>query len=186
MACLLYGSFLRRRGNFALAHWWLAQAWALKPGDWTVAAELAKADFADGDPARAENWLAQSVEANPKEPQAWLALASFYIGNDLQVEVSGIPAARQALLLAPDDPAALDLLGWGWYKLGDFAEAERLLRMAIAKDPQSASAHLHLGMTLIEEKRLEEAKVELQTTVSLDPSGEIGAQAEEALDRISL
>lgn len=184
MACLLFGSWLRRKGEIDLAGFWLSQAWELKTGDWTVAAELATIDFASGNIPAAEDRLLQAIESNPAEPDAWMALAAFYIENDIRVQESGIPAARQAVLLAPKDDRALDLLGLGWYKLGDFAEAERFFRSALEQNPESAEAHLHLGMCLLEEGQTAQAGAELERAILLDPKGTAGAQAKEYLGRI--
>jgi tetratricopeptide (TPR) repeat protein len=181
IACLLYGSWLQKDGQLDMARWWLGRAWDLKPGDWVTASALARVDFAVGNINAAEGWLQQAVQSYPEDPDAWLALAAFFIENDLRVEASGIPAARQALLLAPGDDRALDLIGWGWFKLGDFPEAERMLRSAIGKNPDSAAAHLHLGMCLLEEGLPVEAAAELQQAAQLDPQGTVGAKAREML-----
>jgi tetratricopeptide (TPR) repeat protein len=177
LACLVYGSWLRRHAELALAHWWLVQAWTARPGDWTIAAELAKTDFAQGNPGEAESWVLQAVEANPGKSEAWIELAAFYIENDLRVEEGGIPAARQAVTLAPENDRALDLLGLGWFKLADFSLAERLFVRALEINPDSASLHLHLGMTYREQGRIADAITEWEAAARLDPGGPIGAQA---------
>jgi tetratricopeptide (TPR) repeat protein len=182
-ACLVYGAWLRRQGELTLARWWLVQAWIARPGDWIIAAELARVDFTEGDLADAEGWVWQAVEANPNEPEAWIVLAAFYIENDYQVKESGIPAARQAVILAPENDRALDLLGLGWYKLADFSEAERMFLRALAQNPDSASAHLHLGMCYWEQGRAAEAQAEWEEASRLNPGGPIGARAQELLQK---
>jgi tetratricopeptide (TPR) repeat protein len=182
LACLVYGAWLRRRDELALAHWWLVQAWTARPGDWTIAAELAKADFAQGNPGEAEGWVLQAVAANPKAAEAWIALAAFYIENDLRVEQSGIPAARQAVTLAPENDRALDLLGLGWFKLADFSLAERLFLRALEINPDSASLHLHLGMAYRELGRAADSITEWEAAARLDPGGPIGRLALELLN----
>jgi len=180
-ACLLYGAWLRRRGDLTLARWWLTQAWDAQPGDWIIAAELAQVDWFDGNIAEAESWLVRAVEAHPKAAEAWLALAAFYIENDFHVEYDGIPAARQAVELAPDDDRALDMLGWGWFKLGDFSAAERMFLRALERNPDSASAHLHLGLCYAEQGRAGEARAEWEAAMRLDPDGGAGKRARELL-----
>jgi Flp pilus assembly protein TadD len=177
LACLVYGAWLRRQGESALARWWLLQAWVRRPGDWTIAAELAQVDFSQGRLQEAESWVLQAVQASPNEPEAWIALASFYIENDYRIEESGIPAARQAVILDPKNDRALDVLGYGWYKMGDFYMAERLFLRAIEQNPNSASAHLHLGMAYREEGRFAEAEGEWETALRLDPKGLSGSRA---------
>jgi Flp pilus assembly protein TadD len=182
-ACLVYGAWLRRQGELVLARWWLVQAWIARPGDWIIAAELSQVDFLQGNLGDAEGWVLQAVEANPNEPEAWIVLAAFYIENDFRVEESGIPAARQAVILAPKNDRALDMLGLGWFKAGDFSEAERMFLRALEQNPDSASAHLHLGMCYFEQGRAAEAKAEWETVLRLDPNGSTGRRAKELLEQ---
>jgi tetratricopeptide (TPR) repeat protein len=183
LACLVYGAWLRRRGEFVLARWWLMQAWISRPGDWIIAAELAQADFALGNPGDAESWVLQTVKLFPGEPEAWIVLAAFYIKNDFRVAEGGIPAARQAVILAPQNDRALDLLGLGWFKLGDISLAERLFLRALDINPDSAEGHLHLGMAYREQGRAAEARTEWETALRLDPGGAVGTQASELLKK---
>jgi tetratricopeptide (TPR) repeat protein len=181
VACWLYGSWLQKKGEVQLARWWLLRAWEDQPGDWRMALALADADFASGDIGGAEKWLLRAVQSHPEDPDAWIAMASFYIENDLRVKESGIPAARQAVLLAPENDRALDLLGLGWLKAGDLPEAERFFRKALEQNPDSPAAHLHLALLLLEEGKTEEAGPELETVLSLDPDGADGAKARDLL-----
>jgi len=181
LVCMLYGSWLRRKGDLAEAHWWLMQAWSVTPGDWNVASELAQVDFALGNVGDAEGWVVQAVTAHPQEAEAWIALAGFYIENDYQIEEGGIPAARQAVVLAPTNDRALDLLGLGWFKAGDFSTAERFFLRALEQNPDSAVIHLHLGMCLQEEGRIAEARTELESALALDPTGPVGKRASSML-----
>jgi len=177
LACLVYGAWLRRRGELGLARWWLMQAWILRPGDWIIAADLAQTDFALGNPGDAESWVQQTVALFPDEPEAWIVLAAFYIENDFRVAEGGVPAARQAVILAPKNDRALDLLGLGWFKMGDVSLAERLFLRALELNPDSAKAHLHLGMAYSEQGRVADAQAEWETALRLDPNGAVGAQA---------
>ncbi len=181
LVCMLYGSWLHRKGDLTGARWWLLQAWAVTPGDWNVASELAQVDFTLGNVGDAEGWVLQAMTAHPQEAEAWIALARFYIENDYRVEDSGIPAARQAVILAPTNDRALDILGLGWFRVGDFPTAERFFLRALEQNPDSAEAHLHLGMCLQEEGRIAEARTELESALRLDPSGSIGKQASSML-----
>lgn len=64
---------------------------------------------------------------------------------------------EQALHFSPQDPAYLDSLGWVNYRLGNLPEAERLLRLALARlpDPEVAA---HLGEILWASGKRSEAK----------------------------
>lgn len=177
IACLLYGTWLQKNGEPVLARWWLTRAWANKPGDWKIASALAEACFESGELAGAEDWLARAVESGPEDPDAWMTMASFYIEHDLLVEENGIPAARKAVLLAPENARALDLLGYGWLKAGDFQEAKRFFQMSLSADPNSPETHLHLALLFLQEENAQDAAAELNRVISLDPEGIYGAKA---------
>jgi Flp pilus assembly protein TadD len=65
--------------------------------------------------------------------------------------------------------------------MGDFSTAERFFLRALEQNPDSAGAHLHLGMCLQEEGRDAEARAELESALRLDPAGSVGKQASEML-----
>lgn len=176
-ACLLFGSWLRRHGEPDLARIWLERAWTLAPGDWATAAELAALETVSGRISSAEAYLLESVRSHPKAPSAWLALAEFYIGNEIRVEESGIPAARQVLLLAPENTHALLLLGKAYYLIADFRAAEAILRRLLEKAPESAEAHFYLGACLMETDGRAAAIPEWKLAVRFDPAGEVGRRA---------
>jgi PPK2 family polyphosphate:nucleotide phosphotransferase len=54
-------------------------------------------------------------------------------------------------LLIPDDPEALDLMGWILLNLEDFHSAERFLQRAIDKSTNYAQAYLHLGQLYLQQ-----------------------------------
>lgn len=86
----------------------------------------------------------------PEEASYWRLLADFCARNGIRIRDVGIPAAQTAVKLAPDDPLALDTLGWTLVLDGRFYEAERFLAQALEVDPQLASAHFHLALLYLE------------------------------------
>jgi len=76
---------------------------------------------------------------------SWKALAMFSISRNYEVNTIGLDAARQALLLNPNSPALLDLMGTGLMLLGDLDSAERYFLQADALDPNQAAILIHLG-----------------------------------------
>lgn len=52
---------------------------------------------------------------------------------------------KKAHLLAPDDGAVTDSLGWAYYRTGDFEAAVKYLEIAVQQDPGSAEIADHLG-----------------------------------------
>ncbi len=80
-------------------------------------------------------------------------LALFCAQNDIHVKDVGVPAAEQAVILAKDDSASQDLLGWSLLLDKRYPEAERILLHALELDPKNALAHLHLGMLYLEREK---------------------------------
>ena len=64
---------------------------------------------------------------------------------------------RRALELSPGDPFITDSLGWVEYRLGELAEATRLLRQAYAARPD-VEIGAHLGEVLWAAGQVEEAR----------------------------
>lgn len=91
----------------------------------------------------------RAVELAPDEPDYWRLLAIFCAENAVQVEDIGLPAAQQALSLSPNDPLALDALGFAYLSTGRYANAEQTLLQAIELMPENFSAHIHLAMTYL-------------------------------------
>jgi tetratricopeptide (TPR) repeat protein len=109
-------------------------------------------------------------------------LARFSIENSMEAREVGLPAARMALLLQPDDPATLDLMGWTMMYFHDWASAERFLQQAIQRDADFVSAHLHLGQLYVQTGQYALAKKHLLQVVSLDQTGFAGVVAQRLLD----
>lgn len=86
----------------------------------------------------------------PQDAHSWLLLAKFCARNDAYVRDVGIPAARKALELKPNDSAALDALGWLMLLDERYYEAKWYLQQAVHVDPQSASAHFHLALLYLQ------------------------------------
>ena len=120
---------------------------------------------------------------NVKALSYWRFLASYSIENDIQVQVIGLPAARQALLLAEDDPVAVDLLGSAYMILENPIVAERFFIQALEMDAEFAPAHLHLGMLYLSQGKTHRARDHLEQVVRLDPASPAGVRASEMLVR---
>jgi adenylate cyclase len=60
--------------------------------------------------------------------------------------------------------------GWSIAGQQDSARAERLLRVALDRDPNHATAHFAMGVLRQMQNRLTEARLEYETAITLDPS----------------
>ena len=115
--------------------------------------------------AMAEFEKAQRLNAD--RPEARANLANYFVSR-------GDPAAAEAELRAGLrlHPAATTLsvnLADLYRALGREADAERTLREAIALAPQSGAAYHALGLSLVRQKRYDEALEALQKAMQLDP-----------------
>jgi len=86
----------------------------------------------------------------PDDAEAWRLLAGFCAQNNINVKDVGVPAAQKAVTLTPNDPLALDMLGWLLVLDGRYYEAETKLTEALVLDSQLASAHFHLGLLYLQ------------------------------------
>ena len=93
-----------------------------------------------------ERILRQVIAAKPQDPQAYNAL-----GYSLAERNMRLPEAKaliqQAVKLAPQDPFIADSLGWVEFRMGNLAEAQRILEAAYKTKPDAEIA-AHLGEVL--------------------------------------
>ena len=97
----------------------------------------------------------RSILAQDPDHAATLNALGYTLTNHTQRYQEAADLIERALVLSPGDPAILDSLGWVYYKLGQFAESEALLRQAhrAFPDPEVAA---HLGEVLwIQGKQIE-------------------------------
>ena len=177
----LRGAYLSRQARWAEARLDLSRAARLEPDSAPIAFALGRVLFEQAEYAAAEELLARAIARQPDNPDWHLALAELYVGRLIGVADRGVPAARRAAALAPEDARAHAWLGWGLHLSGDDAQAEFELRAAVQLDPALAQARLQLGNFLIDVGRIEAGRTELQRAVDLDPRGEVGARARRLL-----
>ncbi|TET80766.1 MAG: tetratricopeptide repeat protein [Anaerolineales bacterium] len=156
----------------------------LDPTNPAVAAELGAAYTALGDIRPAIAAFRLATELAPKDPRFWLLLAQFSTANEIEVQTLGLPAARNALALNPDDPAALDILGYAHLLLGNLRLADRLLWRAVNLEPCRAASQFHLGLLRQAQGDLIRARAGLEMAIQLDRGGPFGQLAERVLVHI--
>lgn len=103
-----------------------------------------------GDLIRALEAYQYTTVLEPDNAEYWRLLAGFCAQNNVNVRDIGIPAAQTAVKLTPQDPLALDVLGWLLVQDGRYFEAQRMLMDALSIDPQLALAHFHLALTYLQ------------------------------------
>jgi len=103
-----------------------------------------------GDLIRAIQAYQYAISLAPDDASYYLALAELCAQNNANVRDVGIPAAQKAVRLEPDNPHALDTLGWLSVLDERYYEAELFLQQALNRDPQLASAHYHLALMYLQ------------------------------------
>ncbi|HEY1132848.1 MAG TPA: tetratricopeptide repeat protein [Roseateles sp.] len=128
-----------------------------------------------------ESLLRKVMEIKPDYHHAYNAL-----GYSLAERNQRLPEAKQlieqALKLAPGEPFIVDSLGWVEFRLGNLAEATRLLRQAHAGRPDAEIA-AHLGEVLWSSGARDEARSVFAEAARRDPSNEA---LRETLDRLKV
>jgi tetratricopeptide (TPR) repeat protein len=181
----LLGNHWRRFGDGRAAINYYQRALALDAQNPAFAAELANTYATLGDLTEAEHWFREAVRLTPQDANFWVFLARFYCDQNYHVAEEGLPAARQAVGLAPNNAAAIDALGCALWLTGDLVNANKTIQRALTLDPNLASAHYHLGQLYLKQGQTAEAEAAFNNTMALDPSGFYGNQALQALAGLS-
>lgn len=177
----LRGLYWKRQGKpkAALAEYQAAAELEPKNADWQAA--LGDAYTSAGDLVSALAAYQSATSLAPENATYWRLLALFSADNSVQVLDIGLPAAKKAAEIAPNDAQVLDALGWTYSQAGLLTTAEQTLNKVIEIAPNVASVHLHLAETYLREGNLGFAKIELQRAVSIDPNGPYGTFAAQLL-----
>lgn len=119
------------------------------------------------DPAWTEFLLRRAAAFDPDNPDVVLALGQLLrrAGSHAQA----LDLFRRHYELVPDDPLALGQVGVSLLDLGRFAEAESAFRQVL-EDVDDAGTHYNLGSVLSTTGRLDEARVELERALELEPT----------------
>ncbi|MEW6694460.1 MAG: tetratricopeptide repeat protein [Pseudomonadota bacterium] len=157
---------LRDHGHAQEAYDLLEQARRAAPDDSDLLYEQAMAADRIDRLADMERLLRELIARKPDDPHAYNAL-----GYALADRGQRLPEAKalieQALRLAPDDAYIIDSLGWVEFRLGNTAEARRLLTEAMQRRPDPEIA-AHLGEVLWALGEADEARAVWRRGLELD------------------
>ena len=181
LAQCLFGLHYSRLGQSAQALPYLQAARQLDPSNPALLAEIGGAYAAQNDLVNAEDAFSEAVRLAPREPQFWLLLARFHVDYEWKVAELGLPAARMAVGLNPEDASAHDALGYALVISGDLVNGRESLDRALQLNPELASGHYHLGLYFAIQNKTTEARAALNQALALDPDGPYGNLALKAL-----
>ena len=117
-----------------------------------------------------ERILRQVIEAKPEDPQAYNALGYSLADRNLRLPEAKV-LIQQAVKLAPKDPFIADSLGWVEFRLGNLAEAQRILEAAYTTKPDAEIA-AHLGEVLWKQGLKDRAIAMWQDGVKINKNNE--------------
>lgn len=106
--------------------------------------------------------------ANAERPEAQTNLGNFYAAQGAVDKA--LKAYQTSIALSPMYVPGYVNLADLYRAQGDEAQAEKVLRQAISTNPNLAVPHHVLGLSLVRQKRMDEALSELALAAKLDPN----------------
>ena len=137
---------LRDNKQFQPAYDLLAQAVAKDPADIDLVYDQAMLAEKLGNMAEMERLLRQVMAAKPDFHHAYNALGYSFAERNIRLD-EGKQLIQKALEYAPGDPFISDSLGWVEFRMGNKAEAARILEAAYKSRPDAEIA-AHFGEVL--------------------------------------
>ena len=128
----------------------------------------------------------KAVNLDPTSDVYWFALATFCIENKVYIQDFGLDAALHAYAINPSNPENMDILGQMQMEIGQFSSAETMFSRAWVSSIQDSSKmkyQFHLGLLYLQMYRLDDAKIELENILRMDPNGNYGTQAKILIER---
>jgi len=122
-----------------------------------------------GPPEQAKAIYEQILKIDPNQAIALnnLAFRKAEEGSDLDGALAMAQKARQ---MAPNANAMADTLGWIYIKKNQSADAERIFKDLVVKEPGNYLFHYHYGMALSQKGDKVSAKREMQAALKNNPS----------------
>jgi tetratricopeptide (TPR) repeat protein len=103
-----------------------------------------------------------------EEPENALTLNNFgFMLADRGVKLDeAVAMIRKAVQLEPTNYAYLDSLGWAYFRLGQYAQAEENLQRAISRGANDPTVHDHLGDVYEKTGRLKQAAAQWELSLN--------------------
>jgi tetratricopeptide (TPR) repeat protein len=173
----------RRQGRMEEALSYLQEVARQEPSEFTWQIELGNLLAETGDLEAALQSYRQATRLAPNNILPWLALARFSLLYNYDLRNVGLVAARQALVIAPDRPEGLDMMGLVLLYLDDISSAERFLQRAIEQDTTYADAYLHLGQLYLQQQDHSQAQIHLRQALQYGQDRPAGSIAQRLLQQ---
>ena len=131
---------------------------------------------------KAESDLRKALALQPNQPAVlnYLGYAMVDRGDRLPEALKLIKGAVQQ---RPDDGFIVDSLGWAYFRMGDYKNAETTLEHAVELKPADPEINAHLGDAYWQSGRREEARLQWQRALGLNPEPGLAKAIEAKLDK---
>ena len=93
---------------------------------------------------KAEADLKKALELFPEQPHVLNYLGYSWIDQGVHLD-QGMDMIKRAVQQRPDDGYIVDLLGWAYFRIGNYEEAVKQLEHAIELKPEDPTINDHLG-----------------------------------------
>ena len=182
LALTALGDVYRQQGDFEKASQAFRRALESDPKLPGPAKLLASMQTATGDvKASMENYR-KELQSQPNDAEALnnLAFLLAETGGDLQ---EALEMTERASRLVPNSLAIQDTLGWIYAHKGMHDTALQIFRNLTRAKPESPTYRYHLGATLQAMGQSDQARVELEAALNLEPSTAESTAIRQLLDR---
>ena len=153
---LLEAQILRGANKHAEAYKLLQYHLEKQPNNTDLLYETAMEADMNGDHAVFEQLMRKLIQISPDHAHAYNALGYSLLDRSERIP-EAMELVKKALQLDPEDAAIMDSVGWGYYRSGNLDESVKMLRRALAANPDPEIA-AHLGEVLWQRGDKEEAK----------------------------
>jgi tetratricopeptide (TPR) repeat protein len=162
------GVALAAKGDLSSAMGQIQAAIALRPDDAGGWYQLGSLLGETGDFPNAGAAFRHALSLQPTMAKAHYGMALTLIGNPQETEdwAGAVAECRDALKYQPTYPEALNLMGVGLTKQGQYVAAINALEQAIQLSPAYPEADFNLGLALESDERLDDAAKEYRAAIS--------------------
>ena len=122
-----------------------------------------------GDDKNSDKDLLKSLSIKPDDPYVLNYLGYSWLERSYKIQ-EAISMLNKAYNQKKNDPFIIDSVGWGYYLIGDFVNAENFLRKAIQLMPKDPIVNDHYGDVLWKLNRKIQAKYYWQSVLNSEDS----------------
>ncbi len=166
----------QRQGKFEQEQKTLQKLLELQPNSLILISSLAQCYERQKNMAEALNSYQKVIELTQNQPNnltraqsannmAWLLLQTQQYNPQLALQY-----VREAYRLLGNQVAVLDTLGWAYYHVGEYAQAEKVFLTILQQDSRRPNTWYHLGATYARQKKNDKAQETINKALSLSNS----------------